>query len=860
MELLTRWGVSRLLLSTVAIAPIALTTANAQVDEIVVTAQKRSQSAQDVPISISALDGEGLRDRGVADASDIVGQFPNVGTSANNAVNTNFNIRGIATDNFQGNVNRSVGVYIDDVTQAHAFTGVYGVFDTERVEVLRGPQNTLNGRNTTGGAINFISVKPEAGGEFNGYGQFTYGRFNQVIAEGAIGGGLGDNAGFRIAGQVQFRDGPFTNIAPGREGEELGETEKYSARAQLLWTPSGRTEVLTQFRVGFDRGTGIGNLVNGVLDPNQDLSLAAVNQGPPGFDNVPLALCDQIETAGDFASGNPSPCVTIFGNTGSDNFREVRNVSSAQKDVDVIGGTIRIDHDFGGATLTSITAYDHVELNLADETLGTERLQFLPFQDSTHDAFQQEIRLVSADDQPFRWIVGGYFFREELEQSVAVRQDQNPLNTAPPPTFGQLITPFNILDQVDRDISAFAQADWDITDRLTLSGGLRYTNNRKTADSFFGIILTPIVDSTVVGPRGALGSLSGIPLAEFIGVDFILNTLESYAGALGTPLPAIGMGPPPFIAANFSDGDFFGVPPSVTPAGTGALLQDIDRITGDATIQYDITDSANVFFRYARGFKSGAFDTRALAALQGAGANAPVGPETLNAYEIGLKSNPSDKLQFNASAFYYDQKDLQVFSVGPLGPQFLNVPSSRVIGIEADAIWAPTPTTTIRAAAGWLDTEVTDDGGLAGVDEGHELRNAPSLSANLIGSQDFDLGGNRANLQVAFRYIGEQADSLNFNEDILATKPVQTYVDIRASYYFGDEEQYFVAAFGKNLTGEEFCGDLGSVSQPIESVGGLANAINGGTIFADNPTGQSNNCQPGNEGTPLWGVSIGGSF
>lgn len=823
-------------------------------EEIVVTAQKRKQSAQDVPISISALNGDSIRERGVAAASDLVGQFANLTSSSANSATVNFNIRGIATDNFQSNINRSVGVYIDEVTQANPFTGVYGVFDTQRVEVLRGPQNTLNGRNTTGGAINFISVKPEIGGGSTGYGNATYGRFNRIDVEGAVGFDVASDMAARIAGQMQLRDGPFTNFALGREGEELGEREKYSLRTQFLWAPGDHTKILLSGRLGINRGTEIGNLANGLIDPGNDLSATgrtATASGPgPTGDRVPLSVCSQPKTLSNY-NGPASPCLTIFGTTGSSDFRRVANSSSAVQNIDLFGATLRIDHDFDGATLTSISAYDSLEVNLADDLTGTVSLQATPFQDTRSDTFQQEFRLVSADSEIFRWILGGYFFTESLKQSVAVRQDQNPLTPATGATFGQQFTPFSILDQVDRDISIFAQADYDINDRLTFSGGLRYTNNRKEADSFFGIVLTPINDSNSVGPNAALGQVPGVPLTEFIGIDFLLNQL-AIAQSAGV-LRQLGGGPPPFIAANFSGGTFFGIQPSVTPVGTGPVFQEINKLSGDLTLKLQILDQANVFFRFASGFKSGAFDTRALAALAGSGANAPVGPETIRAYEIGFKSNTSSNVQFNASAFYYDQKGLQVFSVGDLGPQFLNVPSSRVFGIETEAVWAVLPDTILQVSAGWLDTEITDAGNLVGVEEGHDLRNAPGFSANFTGSHNIIFSESRLNLLATFRYIGEQFDSLNTADDFFSKKEVQTYLNLRATYYFGLEEQYSFAVFGDNLTGEQFCGDIGSSA-------GAGGALASGFVNSDNALGQSISCQPGNEGVALWGLSLGVKF
>ena len=813
------------------------------IEAIIVTAKRRQQSSQDVPISISALSGDDLRVRGITSADGIVGQFPNVSSSASNSITTNFNIRGIATDLFQGNANRSVGVYIDDVTQAHAFTGTYGLYDMERVEILRGPQNTLNGRNTTGGAINFISVRPDVGAGLNGYARLTFGRFDRMDFEGALGADLSDSVAVRLAGQFQSQSGPFENLVPGREGEELGERDNVSGRLQLLWEPGEATEVLASVRWGRNRGKETGNISNGILDPGADLGPTS-NAATAPDDAVPLPVC--TDNFADY--DRSSSCVDMSGLPNGANFndRKLYNVGSGLADVDVIGGTLRVDHVFGGLAFTSITAYDEVDVQLQDDLTGWASLQSIAHQDIAQEAFQQEFRLVSPGDSDVRWIAGAYYYREDLAQTVAVRQDQNPLNPNPAVTFGQQIVPFNFLDQVDEEMSVFGELELDVSDRLTISGGLRFTNNSKEADSLFGIVLAPLVDRMGLGPNAPLGLVPAVPTTVFTGRSFIESQLQiaQDAGALRV----LGGGPPPFISDNFSGDTRYGIAPSGDP-----LAQEIDRTTGDLTIRYHVSDTSNVFFRYARGFKSGGFDTRALASLTGSAANIPTKPEQIDAYELGVKSNPVPSLQANASVFYYDQQDLQVFDNGPLGPQFLNLPESRVTGVELDTIWAVTDATRLTFAAGYLDAEITDIGTLTTVDEGHGMRNAPEFSFNLGVNQDLEVGGKPLTINAAYRYIGEQTDSLLFSQDFYSTKEAQGYLDLRATLFLGADEAFQVSVFGENLTGENYCADIGSNS-PINT------AVATGFFAADSPFGPTVNCQPGNAGVPLWGVSLRGTF
>lgn len=735
--------------------------------EILVTAQRRVQSIQDVPIALQAYGQEELRRRGVIQADDIIRLAPNLSLNESNSINTSITIRGVGTNNFHGNVNRAVGIYQDDVYLATTYTGVLGVYDLDRVEVLRGPQSTLLGRNTTGGAVRYLSNKPKPGDPLSGYLDVTYGSYNRADAEGALGGSLTDTLATRGAFQIERRDGLFTNVAPGREGEQLGRRERYSGRLQFVWQPAPGTDILLNGHFGLNRGNDVGVKARGLRNPAN-----------------PTQACPDVATSGNFERGND--CVTITGfNPSTSNYDQIYNTTSARSNVDVGGGFIKLDQELGFATLTAIGSYDQTGVQLADDFAGFNTFQFQTQQDSTFKDYAAEIRLTSPQRYGFRWIAGAGYFHEDLVQGTIVRRD----NGGALQPGGETIS-FNILNQKDEDLSVYGQGDFDLTHRLTVTAGLRFTNNSKSATSRFGVANSPA---------------SQIPVNTFISRDIAL-ALTNGAPETCPPGPVV-VGPDGRVTG--------GPPPCLLP-----LLnprQEINRLSARAAISYKFSDAILGYASYSRGFKAGGFDTRALAAFSGGGRN-PVAPETLNAYEAGVKSDVLGRLlRLNAAVFYYDLQGLQTFAVQNGTPAFINIPKSRLIGLELTADVNPGGGWHLHGDFGWLDTKITDSGGIAGLDKGHVLPNSPRTSANAVIAREFRLNdGSRFNLQGAVRYVARSIDSLRFRDDFLLTKNAQFYLDLRAAYQFGRDNRYELAVFGDNLTSQKVCADIDINDNPLQ--------------------------------------------
>jgi len=804
----------------------------AQIDEIIVTAQKRTESLQDVPIAVSAISGDELDNLGVQQASDILTLFPNLNTNAANEVNLGFTIRGVGTNNFHANAVSAVGIYQDEVSRGTPFSSVLGVYDMERVEVLRGPQNTLFGRNTTGGAINYISKKPEIG-EPNGYAKFVYGTHNQLDFELAYGFSLSDEFAIRISGESRQRDGLFTNQAPGREGEELGIRDRNSFRIQALWEITDRTELLFNYHVGRSDSTNVGNKAIGLRDPdNPGAGDPMTNRGYP---NMPETRGTCLPPTGTGGYERVNRCVNAFGfNPSTNDWHTVYNVSSAIQQVEIDGFFLKLTHEFNnGMQLTSITAYDDTTALNADENGGADTLTFLPSQDGEYEQFSQELRL-QGEAEKYRWILGFYHFVEDQRLATMVRRDRF-LQAHPGTGLVQIIA-YNFLDQEDEDNSVYGQIEYDITDATTITAGLRYTDNTKPATSLFGVMQAPT--------HGPWGMNQIIPVDQVLTQTWLQNQLDT--GANGSLVPQFN------VCRNVvrNGADF--VCSGAGPMGENGVVQlDMEEWGGKFGIDHQLNDNTLLYASYSRGFKAGGHDTRALAANNPLG-GAPVGPETLDSYELGVKwENADSTLRINTALFYSVWGDQQIFAVVDAIPGIYNIEESVLQGLDLELLWAPDDTWLISAGVGLLDSEIEDNGGLTVAEEGHETRNTPDMSLTAAISKDVPLAGANLNFFTKARYQDESIDLFETALDEWFTHDSQFVWDVRITYEFGDDLQYAFSLWGENLTEERFCHDIGT----LDGIGTVAVFRGPGpNQYRVDDLSSVGTCSP-SDGETLYGIS-----
>ncbi|MEC3909795.1 TonB-dependent receptor [Sphingobium sp. CR2-8] len=399
-------------------------------DNIIVTAQRRSDNIRDVPISISAISGDIVSSLTVGgeDIRALAGRVPNLNVESTfGRVFPRFYIRGLGNSDFTLNSTASVSVYYDDVVLENQILRSMPAFDLERVEVLRGPQGTLYGRNSTAGAVKLISQKPTD--TVQGYGRVSYGRFNTTSFEGAIGGPIvNDLLSGRMSLLYQRQGGSVENIVTGHK---LGGYDDIAARAQLLFEPDDRFSALLQFSARSLNGTS--TLFNG-------------RQTTPGFGVLP--------------------------------FKKLRIAleSDRQSDQEAhqYGLNLNLTYDLGGVDLTSITSWQSGDFFTVGDVDGSPRAALInTSRINGLDQVTEELRLASKGDGAFNWQAGVYYFHELLDYSNTTAN--NTFQTSDgSPGFGA----YQFAQQKSESYAGFAQASYKIIDALTLSGGIRYTHDR----------------------------------------------------------------------------------------------------------------------------------------------------------------------------------------------------------------------------------------------------------------------------------------------------------------------------------------------------------------------------------------------
>ena len=590
-------GVSAILMSPTAHA-------QAQLDEIIVTATKRAESLQDVPLAVSVVTGDELTEQSISRLEDATAFIPNVTVAKGNAADSIF-IRGVGSGVNQG-FEQSVGTFIDGVYFGRGRASRNPFFDLARVEVLKGPQATLFGKNTIAGAFNITTQRPTYDFEARLTGTYEP-EYDGKSVEGIISGGLGDKIAVRLGTRFSESDGYFENTLTG---ENNTATKDHILRGQVLFEPTDTFEVLlkaesssydrTGDNFALTRANPLITALTSAVDPNSSVGLDYSRSG----------------------SGNGPIFGVEFDDTNAENY------------------SATINWDVGEFTITSITShieYDFVSNRDADFT----NLSFIRQQEvQDYKAFGQELRLTSPASDSFEYIVGAYYSSEDLENAKRVDIDIN----AVPPVAGFLTNVAGVpaaaltgrrnqrFQQDTESLALFAQGTFHVSESLRLTGGLRYTEDKK--DAVKGLFYS------------SLGQDDVNPL-------------------IGAVYPNLGFG--------------------VNQAPTSRSRKE-DAITGEAIVEYDINPDNLLFARYSRGFKAGGFDEDN---VQNDPNSVEFEDETVDAFEVGTKSTLFDgAARLNVTAFYNTYDDLQVSTFDGVASFIVgNAASSITKGIEADFVY-----------------------------------------------------------------------------------------------------------------------------------------------------------------------------
>lgn len=680
-------------------------------DEIVVTATKREQTLQEIPLAVTVTDSDTIEKAKIIDIIDLQSVVPSLRVPQfQSSANTNFIVRGFGNGDNNIGIEPSVGVFVDGVYRSRSAAQISDLPQLERVEVLRGPQSTLFGKNASAGVISVVTARPEF--ETSGYAELNAGNFGLIQGKGYITGPLSDSVAYSLGGSYNKRDGYFTD--PARD-TKTNERNRFSLRGQLLVQPSDNTDI----RIIAD------------YDEIDEICCSAVNvTSSPAVDAI-RAIGGQVDVENPFS-------YEVFYNLDSTN--EISNG----------GVSMQIDHAFDKFTLTSISSYRSSDsLNDQDSDFTSASLIRKNEQHYKLDTYTQELRIASNGEGRIDWLAGAFLFKEEVEGRVHLENgsDSRPfidilsgggVTAVEQTILGLPAGTFfrdgsGVIEEMGQDNTAFSlfgQLDFHVSDKLTLTGGLNFTSDEKDAYVRQPLNTNPFaaIDLVSVGNQVLYFGALSQTLAGF-GID--VNdpaAVGGFAAAMPDAFNAIVAGSQAFADANQNDpsvNTLLGLqplqflPPFVDfPNAVENGNTKDDKVTWIARAAYELNDNINFYLSAATGFKATSWnltrDSRPfssdLAALQAAGlipvnlslGNRYAGPEEAFVLEAGLKAK-FDKFSFNLAVFDQQIKDFQANSFTGSGFTLANAGKQSTKGVEFDARWNPVDPLVLTFAGTFLD-------------------------------------------------------------------------------------------------------------------------------------------------------------
>ena len=733
--------------------------AQAQIDEIIVTANKREQTLQDIPVSVTVTTGGTISKAAIQDIIDLQSVVPTLRVSQlQSSTNTSFAIRGFGNGSNNEGIEPSVGVFIDGVYRSRAGSSISDLPRLERVEVLSGPQSILFGKNASAGVISIITPKPS--GETGGYVEASLGNMGYKNTKALFESAISEDLSFDVSGNMTQRDGYFTNVAGGAA---MNERERWGVRGQVSWTPNDNTEVriIADYDEIDEVCCGVSNLIN----------------GPTG--GAIGALGGALVPEQPFAYRIA---------TDIDPFNEVEN-----------GGiSAQIDVDYESFVLTSITSQRFSDtFEALDIDFTSAPLTQTSPNDLNVDTFTQEIRLTSTGDGNLDWMVGAFYFNETVDYTSEVLWGPQARNyfdflvagLGAPGALGNIEGGFGFpagtffangtgvqdtFSQDDQSSSLFGQFDWLLNEQLTLTAGFNYTEAKKE-------VTVSQVNTNVFAslPASLLGGLA----------------------ALQSSLPPV-VNLPNAIEDNTSD--------------------DSDT-TYTLRLAYDVNDNVNIYGSYATGFKASSWNLSRdsgpnaadLAALQAAGltTNAPnlsagsrfADPEESEVYELGLKA-VFESGSFNMAIFDQTIKGFQSSIFNGTGFELRNAGMQSTKGVEFDLVYYPAESLRLGFAGTLLDPLYDEfvGGGFEGADlSGTKPAGIHEVSLSLSALYDFRLGNNDAYARADYQYADEViiVDNIPPAVAAIATREIGS---LNMSAGMNTQSGLNLSIWARNVTNDEY--------------------------------------------------------
>jgi iron complex outermembrane recepter protein len=828
--MLSTISIASLTIGSAAFAQDTAPQATEEVDEdvIIVTATKREQTLEEVPVAVSVTSAAAIERAQVRDLKDLQTLVPSLRVSQlQSSASTDFIIRGFGNGSNNPGIEGSVGVFIDGVYRSRSASAISDLPNLQRVEVLRGPQSTLFGKNASAGVISIVTAAPSY--EFGGSAEISYGNYNAIVAKADVTGPISDNIAFSLAGGINKRDGYGTNLT---DGSKTSERNRWFGRAQLLVEPSDSFKL--RFIGDYDKIDENCCFVGNILD------------GPTG--NAIRAVGGKVNSAGIFS------------------YSEYQNFSS-ENDITNGGVSMQADYEFGAFNLTSITAYRESRAKTnADSDFTSADLIGQNRGDVDITTKTQEFRLASDFDGPFNFLLGGYYFDESInnKQTLTLGKDFRsyanalaggnyiglettiralaglPASTPATQFGGQGQGRFEDWDYHNKAYSAFGTADFEITDGLVLTGGFNYTKDKKDLAS--NTVITDVfssIDLVQVGanagvpavlPTGAVGNTSTLypritPCPNTNGLASVCN-------------PFLGLQALQFLAP------FLNIPNAVENGRTSD-----GKLTYSARLAWEATDNINLYASYGTGFKATSWnmsiDSRPFVSDFVAGSpaqGAPLTaskirtaglaltnltsgtryalPEEAKVMELGLKAR-WDQVAFNLTIFDQSIENFQGNSFIGTGFVLTNAGKQSTRGIEFDGSVRPIDALQLRAGFTYLDPKYDSYVASAFGDlSGKAPAGIPELSTTLGATYTADLGnGTELSLNADYHY---EAKTL-INDSPAYRMYKREVNDLSASTTLSLDNGLQFSLWGRNLTNAKYIATIFPSVVQAGSVSGYPN-------------------------------------
>ena len=723
-------------------------------EEIIVTATKRAESVMDVPLAITAMSGEFIRDVNLNDVKDLIAFTPGITGNSKDSFIDFVSVRGIRTIDFGNGSDPSVSFYKNGLYQGRTGSVISSLYDIERSEVLRGPQGFLFGRNSVSGAINVITAKPNVE-ETEGFAELDVGERGVLVFEGAVSVPVSENFALRLAGYSSEEDGFVPNLAGGpdliahdKQAIRLSgryQTDKVTADLMLEYEDRDQTGTVY-------RATGNGNAFN--------FHHTNMNGGVP------------IEVSPDGRTVN------------NDNSLD----SIDQTEIFSVG--LQIDYDMGWGTFTSITGFKDHEYDYIEDFDASPIILFNYGQDQEGDYFEQEFRLTSNSDGPLSWYAGASYYKEDIDTIFLGQQEED----------------------------AYCAGYWYYSGATTCQEVFDYYNyldsyygNTYFCDYYLNYYFssctwTPSADGLMNDRNHIIGKYQGY--SAYVDLSYEFN--DTFDMSFGV---RYNFDEKEFSQEVLEDPGNTQIPYRVqtgfsTPNGPLSDKQDWDEVTWRVVANWRPNDDSLIFGSITTGYKPGGFGSFT---VEGPSCpdDTPWGlcvadpaidrlddfdPETITSFEVGYKGTVmGGRTQIGASAFFYDYEDLQAL-VG-VGPRSIvnNIGQIDGTGVELEVNTALTDNVSLRAGLSWFDSEATNvqefcgNGEILTGDpnacEGNSIPWAPEWTAFVVLNTNFPVGNGAVFGNVAWSweddYRGDWPDKSVIFQRIAALNQTDIVVGYR---------------------------------------------------------------------------------